>query len=352
MSYRITIQPSGRQFHADAGQVILSAAIEQGINLPYGCRDGACGACKCLKLAGDIEVQPGQEKALNAREFAEGYVLTCRSIARSDVVLESVQVTAEDALPVKKMPARVTAMEKATDDVMLLTLQLPATQAFDYHAGQYVEVLLRDGDRRAYSMASAPHLSYTPAQDGQPASCYLQLHIRHLPGGKFTDQVFSAMKPRTILRLEGPFGSFYLREDADKPMIFLASGTGFAPIKALIEDLEEKAISRSVTMYWGARQVSDLYMHQWMLEATQRLPQLRYIPVLSEAAEGSWSGREGQVHLAVAEDFPDLSGYQVYACGSPDMVDAAAKHYMAHCGLPDSAFFADSFVSEADKAQD
>lgn len=351
MTYQITIQPSGRQFRADADQAILTAGIDAGVNLPYGCRDGACGACKCLKLEGDIEVQPHQEKALSAEERAGGYILTCRAIARSNVVLESKQVTAEDALPVKKLPARVTGMEKAADDVMLLTLQLPATAPFAYHAGQYVEVVLRDGDRRAYSMASAPHLSYTPAQNGQPASCHIQLHIRHLPGGKFTDQVFSSMKPRTILRLEGPFGSFYLREDSDSPMIFLASGTGFAPIKALIESLEEKNIHRPVTMYWGARQRADLYLHDWMLEAAQRIPHLRYIPVLSEAQEGSWNGRTGLVHLAVAQDFPDLSAHQVYACGSPVVVEAAAQHCITHCGLPEAAFFADSFVSEADRVQ-
>lgn len=350
MSYQITIQPSGRAFQAGADQVILTAAIEAGVNLPYGCRDGACGACKCLKLEGDIAVQPHQDKALSAEELASGYILTCRAIARSDVVLQAKQVTAENALPVIKMPARVATMEKAADDVMLLRLQLPATTPFAYRAGQYIEVVLRDGNRRAYSMASAPHLSYSAAQDGQPASCHIQLHIRHLPGGKFTDQVFSSMKPRSILRVEGPFGSFYLREESDKPMVFLASGTGFAPIKALIEELEEKNISRPVTMYWGARRRADLYLHDWMQAAAQRIPQLQYIPVLSESQEGEWSGRTGLLHLAVAEDFPDLSGYQVYACGAPTVVDAAAKHYIEHCGLPEEAFFADSFVSEADKA--
>lgn len=353
MNYQITVQPSGRQFNVPANQVILTAGIDQGVNLPYGCKDGACGSCKCKKLEGDVQMQPYQEKALSADEAAEGYILTCRAVPQSDVVLESKQVTEEGALPIKKMPARVGSMAKAADDVMLLTLQLPATAPFAYHAGQYIEVLLRDGDRRAYSMASAPHLSFTPAEGDVAAKSQIQLHIRHTPGGKFTDQVFSTMKEKAILRVEGPFGSFYLREDSDKPMIFLASGTGFAPIKALIEDMEEKGITRPVTMYWGARQQKDLYLHDWMVEAAARLPNLTYVPVLSNTEGGdAWDGRTGFVHTAVAEDFPDLSGHQVYACGAPIVIDSAVKHYTEQCKLPESEFFADSFVTEADKANE
>lgn len=350
MTHQITVQPSGRQFSVNTEQTILTAGIEQGINLPYGCKDGACGACKCLKLKGEVTIQPYQENALSPEEAASGYILTCRAVAQSDVVLESKQVSEAGALPIKKMPARVATMEQVTDDVMLLSLQLPASSPFAYHAGQYIEVLLRDGDRRAYSMASAPHLSFEPAEGEEPARSHIQLHIRHTPGGKFTDQVFSTMKPKTILRIEGPFGGFYLREASDKPIILLASGTGFAPIKALIENIEEKQITRPIVMYWGARQAKDLYLHNWMLEAEKRITNLKYIPVLSEASEDEWNGRIGMVHLAVAEDFPDLSNHEVYACGAPIVIDSAVAHYTENCGLPTDAFFADSFVTEADKA--
>jgi len=222
-SFQVTVQPSGRAFGVNAEEPILAAAIRQGIGMPYGCKDGACGSCKCKKLEGSVVHGPHQRKALSEEEEAAGFILTCCGVPHSDVVLESRQVTDESAFPVRKMPSRVLSLEKKSHDVMVVRLQLPANDVLRYHAGQYVEFILRDGARRSYSMANAPHVGGG-----------LELHIRHMPGGKFTDHVFTAMKEKEILRVEGPFGSFYLREDSDKPMILLASGTGFAPIKALI----------------------------------------------------------------------------------------------------------------------
>jgi CDP-4-dehydro-6-deoxyglucose reductase len=173
-----------------------------------------------------------------------------------------------------------------------------------------------------------------------------------MPGGKFTDQVFSTLKEKDILRLEGPFGSFFLREDSDKPVVLLASGTGFAPIKALIEHMAHKGNTRPAVLYWGCRARADLYLHEWAVQATRELPWLRYVPVLSEARpEDAWTGRSGFVHEAVMQDLPDLSGYQVYACGAPVMVEAAQRDFSARCGLPPQEFYADSFVTEADKAR-
>ena len=205
-----------------------------------------------------------------------------------------------------------------------------------------LEFILRDGARRSYSMANAPDSLGSP-----PA---IELHLRHMPGGKFTDHVFTAMKEKDILRMEGPFGSFFLRDDSAKPMILLASGTGFAPIKAIIQLLQHKGIQRPAVLYWGCRKKADLYQHDWCLDAAAGMPSLRYVPVLSEpAAEDEWSGRTGFVHQAVMADWPDLSGHQVYACGAPVMVEAAERDFVARCGLPADEFYADAFTSEADK---
>lgn len=341
-AFQITVQPSGRAFEAQAGETILSAAIRGGVGMPYGCKDGACGSCKCKKLSGSVVHGDHQQKALSTEEEEAGFVLTCCAQPLTDVVLESRQVTDESAYPIKKLPVRVAALTRASHDVMQVRLQLPAADTFRYHAGQYIEFILRDGARRAYSMANAPH-----TQEGAPG---VELHIRHMPGGRFTDHVFNAMKEKEILRVEGPFGSFFLREDSDKPMVFLASGTGFAPIKALIEHMQHKGITRPATLYWGGRRPADLYMDGWIRERLAALPNLRYVPVVSDALpEDGWAGRTGFVHHAVMEDIADLSGYQVYACGAPIVVDSARAAYSAERGLPPDEFYADAFTSEADK---
>ena len=344
MSFNVSVLPSGRSFTANADETLLAAAIRQGIGLPYGCKDGACGSCKCKKLEGTVTHGAHQLKALSAEEEASGFILTCCGVAHSDVVFESRQVTDESAFPIRKMPVRVTSMQRASSEVMVIRLQLPASDMMKYHAGQYVEFLLRDGDRRSYSMANAPH-----TQTETPG---LELHIRHMAGGKFTEHVFGAMKEKEILRIEGPYGSFFLREDSDKPLVLLASGTGFAPLKALIEHMQYKNITRPAVLYWGARRPADLYMHEWMQAKIAEMPHLRYIPVISDALpEDHWIGRTGFVHKAVLEDFSDLSGHQVYACGSLIVVESAREAYSALAGLPAEEFFADAFTTEADKAK-
>ncbi len=341
--FQITVEPSGRSFAVAAGEVILAAGIRQGINLPYGCKDGACGSCKCKKISGSVTHGVHQSKALSDEEEAQGFVLTCCAMPSSDVVLESRQVTSEGAFAVKKMPTRVSLMERKSDDVMRLLLQMPANEPFQYHAGQYIEFLLRDNKRRSYSMANAPHRL---AEGG------LELHVRHMPGGLFTDQVFGSLKERDILRIEGPYGSFYLREDSARPIILLASGTGFAPIKAIIEEMQFKGSTRATTLYWGGRRPSDLYMNDWVNAKLLEMPNLAYVPVVSDATpEDGWTGRAGFVHQAVLQDVPDLSNHQVYACGAPIVVESAQRDYLA-AGLPVDEFYADSFTSEADKARE
>ncbi|RFO96776.1 CDP-6-deoxy-delta-3,4-glucoseen reductase [Rhodoferax lacus] len=338
-SYSVTVQPSGRTFTVDRDEAILPAGIRQGIGLPYGCKDGACGSCKCKMLSGTVVHGAHQEKALTAEEAAAGLILTCCAVPQSDLLLESRQVTEAGALPIKKMPVRVASLEKKSADVVLMKLQLPANDAFVFRAGQYIEFLLRDGARRSYSMANAP-----------TEGAQVELHIRHMPGGKFTDLVFGSMKEKDILRIEGPFGSFFLREDSDAPIVLLASGTGFAPIKALLENMQQKGITRPSTLYWGGRRPGDLYMDAWVRDFAAANSWLSYVPVVSDALpEDAWNGRTGFVHKAVLQDHADLSAHQVYACGAPIVVDSAKRDFCASAGLPEDNFFADAFTSEADK---
>ncbi|QXL85162.1 CDP-6-deoxy-delta-3,4-glucoseen reductase [Comamonas sp. NLF-1-9] len=340
--FQVHVQPSGRSFAVQADETVLAAAIRQNIPMPYGCKDGACGSCKCRLVSGQTQMREHSSHALGADEAARGLVLACSTFAQSDLVIYSEQVTDANSFPVRKFPVRVNALQRVTDDVIIARMGLPNGANFGYFAGQYVEFILRDGSRRAYSIANAPH-----TQEAAPG---LELHLRHTPGGRFTDHAFSAMKEKDILRIEGPFGSFRLHEDSDKPMVLLASGTGMAPIKALIEHLQFSESRRPATLYWGVRRPADLYLDAWVRERLAQMPQLAYVPVVSDALpEDAWSGRAGLVHQAVLDDFADLRGHEVYACGSPLMVDAARASFTAERGLPEGAFFADAFLTEADK---
>lgn len=332
MRYQVTVQPSGRQFVAEADETILDAALRQGLTMPYGCKDGACGACKGHVQSGTVDHGKAQAHALKDDEKAAGMTLYCCAQARSDLSIECRQITAANQIPAKTLPSRIEKLEKLAPDVIELHLRLPASERLQFFAGQYVDILLKDGRKRSFSLANAPH-----------DDALLQLHIRHVPGGVFTDQVFSTMKVRDILRFNGPHGSFYLREDSSRPMILVAGGTGFAPIKAIVEHAIAENCQRPMTIYWGARAKADLYQNalpeRWAAEQAN----IRYVPVLSEpAGSDAWSGRTGLVHQAVLGDFPDLSGHQVYACGAPVMIEAAKRDFMAQ-GLPEEEFFADAF---------
>jgi len=343
MTFDINLQPANRSFAVMRDEPILSAAIRQGIGMPYGCRDGACGSCKSRLLAGRVIHGAHQLKALSPDEEAAGFILPCCAAAQTDCVIEARTVPGAGEFPILKMPARVMSRQRAAADVMILRLQLPANQNLQYRAGQYVEIMLRDGTRRSYSMASTMH------ELGNPPA--IELHLRHMPGGVFTDHVFSTMRDKEILRIEGPYGSFFLREDSTAPIVLLASGTGFAPIKAIVQHMQHAGVERPTTLYWGCRRRADLYQHDWALRAAEQMPQLRYVPVLSDAApDDAWDGRRGLVHQAVMADRPDLSAHQVYACGAPAMVDAARRDFVQRCGLRDEQFFADAFTTAADKA--
>ena len=332
---KVKVQPSGHEFDVEEGESVLTAALRQHLVLPYGCRNGACGSCKGRIIEGRVDYGIYQRKALTEEEKAQGKALFCQAKPLTELVIEARTIGAARDIPIRTLPCRVQKMERLADDVMALHLRLPANERLQFLAGQYVEFLLKGGSRRSFSMGNAPH-------DDE----LIQLHVRHVAGGQFTDHVFGKMKERDILRLEGPLGTFFLREDSAKPIVFVASGTGFAPIKSIIEHALHKGVTRPMVLYWGGRRPKDLYM-----DALARQWPIEYVPVISDALpEDAWTGRTGFVHRAVMEDSPDLSPYQVYACGVPIMVDSARRDFIAHCKLPEDEFYADSFTTQADVA--
>ena len=340
MAFKVTLQPSGHSFEVPEGKSILQAGLDAGFAMPYSCRTGVCRTCRGTIREGSVDYGMVHPTYLPDSDKAKGYALLCQAKPRSDVVLEVRELEGLAGIRPRVVPCRVERLDKPAPDVAVVGLRLPMNENFRFLAGQYLDILLKDGRRRSYSIANAPQ------PEGVTA---VVLHIRHTPGGAFTDHVFGALKVRELLRFEGPLGTFYLREDSQKPIVMVASGTGFAPIKAMCEHALEKGMERPITVYWGCRARRDLYM----LDAPQRWshPDLRFVPVLSDPTpECRWDGRTGFVHRAVMEDFPDLSGRQVYACGAPAMVDAARADFGAQCGLPPEEFYADSFLTEADKA--
>ena len=352
MSYRVTVRPSGHEFTVEGDETILAAALRGGVGLPYGCKNGACGTCKAKGLEGRWVQGPHSSTALSSDEQAQGRLLVCSSRPQSDVVIEARELTGFGDIPIKKMPCRIVAIERPAPDVAIVSLQLPASERLQFRAGQFLEFILKDGSRRSYSMATAPHSDEK-----------ITLHIRHMPGGVFTDALFGVIQPavkeRDILRIEAPLGTFFLREDNTRPILLLASGTGFAPIKAIAEHIFFKRLNRDeperparpVGLYWGCRARRDLYLPELPESWAREQPNFTYVPVLSDATpEDRWSGRAGFVHRTVMEDLPDLSAWQVYACGAPLMVDAAKKDFIEKCGLPEDQFFADAFTSQADLA--
>ncbi|MGE5471872.1 MAG: CDP-6-deoxy-delta-3,4-glucoseen reductase [Bacteroidota bacterium] len=334
MSHQITVQPSGRQFAAEPDETILDAALRQGLTMPYGCKDGACGACKGKVLAGEVDHGKSQAHALSEADRAAGLTLYCCARAKSDLKIECKQMSSASDIPVKMLPGRIEKLERLAPDVIELHLRLPGSEQFQFLAGQYIDFLLKDGKRRSYSLANAPR-----------SDNFIELHIRHVPGGLFTEQLFNTLKLRDILRFEGPLGGFFLRQDSAKPVILLAGGTGFAPLKAMVEQAIADGSQRPLHIYWGARARVDLYMDNLPQKWAAEHAHIKYVPVLSEpAADDNWQGRTGFAHQAVMTDFPDLSGHQVYACGSPAMIEAARRDFIDGCKLPEEEFFADAFT--------
>lgn len=344
MSYRVTLEPSGHSFEAAENRNVLRSGLEAGFNLPYSCRAGGCSTCRGRILDGTVDHALSTETYLPQSLRDQGFALLCQAKPLSDLVIEIEELTLHLSKP-HVIPCRVKQIRKLAPDVIALRLRTPYNENMLFAAGQYIDFLLEDGKRRSYSIANAPML--------EGGMMDLEFHIRHSPGGLFTDRVFHKLKPNELLRFEGPLGTFYLREEREKPIIFLAGGTGFGPIKAMIEYAIRRNISatRPIAFYWGCRARQDLYMpelpERWATEA----PNFRYVPVLSDASPGDgWTGRTGLVHRALMDDFPDLSRHQVYACGAPAMIEAARRDFSGLCRLPAEEFFADAFLTEAELA--
>lgn len=342
MTYQVELKPSGNKFEVEGDEDVLSAGLKAGFQLPYSCRRGTCATCRCRILNGEVDYGEYMESKLPPEMKADGYVLLCQATALSDLSIEVEELELEAQVP-RIIPCRVLTIERPTSDVAILHLRLPQNEEFRHLAGQYVDFTLKDGNRRSYSIANMPSVH---------GVIDVELHVRHTPGGLFTDHVFSDMKLREILRFEGPLGTFVLREDSDKPLVFLASGTGFAPIKAIIEYALSQGTDRPMTLFWGGRRPADLYMKELAERWATEHDHFSFVPVVSDAEpEDNWTGRTGFVHQAVMEDFPDLSEVQVYACGNPLMVDAARHDFSSVGGLPEGQFFADPFVTEWELSQ-
>ncbi len=341
MSYQVIIKPSNHTFTIETGESILQAALRQGISLPYGCRNGSCGACRGKILQGHIDYGRYDEATLTEQDKLQGFALfCCASTLSENLVIECHEVDTLKDVKIRTMPCRVHKLDRVAPDVMVIYLKLPTNERLQFLPGQYIDILLKDGKRRSFSLANAP-------QDDE----FLQLHARNYPGGVFSEHVFTRMKEKDILRIEGPLGSFYLREvpNDETTLIFLASGTGFAPIKSILEHifsmLPSHEKSRKILLYWGVRIKADLYLDDLVKKWISTYKNFSYIPVLSDPLPSDqWAGRVGLVHQAVLEDIPNLASYQIYACGSPLMVKAAYQDFTQLRSLPATQFFSDAFI--------
>ncbi|WP_020560156.1 CDP-6-deoxy-delta-3,4-glucoseen reductase [Thiofilum flexile] len=328
--YTITLQPSELQFTVEENENILDAGLRQGIRLPYSCQGGTCGSCAATIIEGQVDY-PSEPLGLAPYDQDRGVTFLCQAVALSDLVLLSPSVGTEQEIEVKTLPARVEKMRKLCHDVMELTLKLPASERLRYYAGQYIDILLSNNRRRSFSIANAPH-------EGQ----YLELHVRHVPGGYFTTHVFEQMQEKALLRIEGPLGQFYLHE-VNRPLLMVGGGTGIAPLKAMLEDLRNRSLTPRIYLYWGVRSKEDLYIEVLLKDWAARFPNLIYIPVLSEPLPtDQWEGRTGWVHEAVLQDFADLSPFDVYLSGPPPMINAAKVAFTQKGAVPEQ-MYSDSF---------
>jgi CDP-4-dehydro-6-deoxyglucose reductase len=332
MPSRVKLAQADKAFTVNDGETVLAAALRQGIHLPYGCRTGSCGTCRAHVVDGRTHYPEGPPLALTALEIKSGEALLCRAVPQSDLTVDAQEITAMANLRVKAMPCRVARMEKLAHDVMGLYLRLPAVERMQFLPGQYIDVLMPDNHRRSFSLANPPH-------DDK----LLELHVRNVPGGKFSQEVFTHLHEGALLRIQGPLGTFFLREDSTRPIVMVAGGTGYAPIQAMLRHLFEQGRSRDISFYWGVRAARDLYADALLQRWAEDHGAFKYVPVLSEPmAEDHWHGRTGFVHDAVLKDFADLSGHDIYLSGPPPMVQAARAAFPGQ-GAEALHMFSDSF---------
>ncbi|HEX4928301.1 MAG TPA: cytochrome b N-terminal domain-containing protein [Burkholderiales bacterium] len=325
------VRPDNRIVAVREGETLLDAGLREGIALPFECRNGGCGQCKATLASGSVDYGAYQSDVLTDAERAAGRVLTCSCTPTSDVELEYVPAKAPTQFPVRTRTAAVESLERLAPDVMRVLLRLE-DGPIEFYAGQYINILLEDGAKRSFSFATAP-------QEHER----IELHIRRIPGGRFTTHVFERIKPGDVLRFEGPLGAFFLRENTDKPMIFVAGSTGFAPVKSMLEYAFSRGMRRPLFLYWGVRRPADLYLASLPEQWAREHPNFKFVPVISDPQPADqWKGRTGLVHEAILADFANLGGYQVYACGSVGMVEAAHPAFRAR-GLDEDDCFSDAF---------
>ena len=329
MSFTVQVKPSGHQFTTRGGESILDAAERQGIQLPYGCRNGLCGSCSGTLLSGSLNYpEEVEEDELSAHD--EGYCLPCKAVATSDVVIHIKEVETEKQSEERTRPCKVDEMQQLSHDVMRVYLRLPDNQRLQFLAGQYIDFLMPDGRRRAFSMANAPH-------DDER----IELHIRYVEGGEFTEHVFDTMKPGDIHSIQAPLGGFYLRENSERPLIFMAGGTGFAPLKGILEHAQHIGTKRPIHFYWGVRSQRDLYLGELAAGWAAENDNIRFTAVLSEP-DADWKGAKGWVHEQVLADHPDMSGVDLYMSGPPPMI-FAARDAFKDAGLSEDHMYSDVF---------
>ena len=326
----IRIRTSGREFYAGANETVLTAALRQGIILPYSCKNGTCASCKCTLIEGRVKYPFNPPLALSLSDLQSGQILACQAVAEGDVLIEAKEIEQVADIIVRKLPARVEQVDALTDDVRRIRLKLPKGQRMQFLAGQYMDILLPGGKRRAFSIASSPS-----EQD------FIELHVKYVDGGGFTGHVFEGMKTGEILRLEGPLGTFFLRLNSPRPILMMGGGTGFAPLKAMIEDLIHAGDERPITLYWGVRSEADLYANALIEAFGRQHPNFDYVPVLSEP-DTNWTGATGFVHQALLDQHPDLSPFEIYMSGPPIMVHSARKAFLA-AGITEDHLHYDSF---------
>lgn len=334
-AHRLTVHPGAVSVPARAGETLLEAGLRAGLALPFECRSGGCGVCRCTVLHGRVDHGNVQPAVLSQAQRARGQALMCCAVALEDVELmvDVPSLATLGAAPARRWCARIDAMERLAPDVMRLWLVLPDGERIHFQAGQYMHIVLDDGSKRAFSFANAP-------QD----NARIELHVRRVPGGRFTTQVFERMHEGQPLVFEGPLGRFTLTE-GERPVLFIAGATGFAPVKSIVEDALRRGVRRPMWVYWGVRKREDLYLAEEAERWQHRGEQVHFVPVLSEPDPG-WTGRRGLVHEAVLADFPDLRGFELYACGSMAMVHNAVPAFVAH-GLDEGLCHSDAFVPQA-----
>jgi CDP-4-dehydro-6-deoxyglucose reductase len=308
LEYTVLVEPHGRRITVAADRPILESALSAGLNLPHSCKSGHCASCRVQLRIGQVEYPNGLPLGVTAEEAAAGKILLCQARARSDLVVQARLIASVTDVEIKTLPCRIARVTPLAPDVMQVFLRLPVVERLEFHPGQYLDILLDGGRRRSFSIASPPH-----------DSDQIELHVRRVPGGGFTDGLWSSTGVGSLLRIEGPIGQFVYREGS-APMLMIAGGTGFAPLKSMLRHVLERGIDRPIHLYWGARQAQDLYEEALVLEWIRRYPQLRFTAVLSEATGTDY--RAGWVHEAVLADYPNIESFDVYAAGPPAMVEA------------------------------